>query len=523
MKRTQSHDVGNRQDVPAKRARIESQSGEPTMPSRSEEVTENAGFGKMKTLSPAQMKKARQREYEAQLLRLIEIVDVDIRSLWDQEAILNQVGGDQVQTLISQLKDADNGRLKLDEIKPLWMTNGQIDTLGLADFTNKVIEKIKLKKSLYNAACTGNLEELMNYVEGGGSVESIWFGRTLTYVAARDGQVACVKYLVSKGDNVNRTARNGYTPAHLAAANGHRKVLKVLCDLGADLTLSNRGDTCFSLAQKTGHDDIIQFLEIKSNQIEFGPNTDYSFSQIKKEDIRDIPTDLDFIPLSKSSESIDHYASENVILSSHYKWTENFYPLPIELTYDLHVTKHTEGIFLLFSRNCREWGQHGDAVSLTLAGAAVPEARFTFRTGVFRGFYIKETENKKRVLAPGVHKIHARISHTDIEYSADGEIYAKGIIDPCKKILPSNYLRVGFGIYHHGRTGYQISNLEIHRSTFGNCTNFEIVPMSPHSEFYYEKLKCILEDVFDDIHIATLIIHIVYHINADIQMKKTWG
>ena len=127
------------------------------------------------------------------------------------------------------------------------------------------------------------------------------------------------------------------------------------------------------------------------------------------------------------------------------------------------------------------------------------------------------------MLAPGMHKIHARISHTDIEYSADGEIYAKGIIDPFKKILPSNYLRVGFGIYHHGRAGYRISNLKIHRSTFGNCTNFEIVPMSQRSEFYYEKLKCMLEDVFDDLHIATLIIHIVYHINADIQMKKTWG
>merc|ERR1719376_1170462 len=90
-----------------------------------------------------QSKLLAEADYEAQLLRLIEIVDVDIKSLDAREKILNEVGGDQVATLIEQLKAADNGRLKLDEIKPLWMSNGQIDTLGLADFTNQVIEKIE--------------------------------------------------------------------------------------------------------------------------------------------------------------------------------------------------------------------------------------------------------------------------------------------------------------------------------------------------------------------------------------------
>merc|ERR1719285_1001414 len=94
-------------------------------------------------LSIKQSKLLAEADYEAQLLRLIEIVDVDIKSLDAREKILNEVGGDQVATLIEQLKAADNGRLKLDEIKPLWMSHGQIDTLGLADFTNQVIEKIE--------------------------------------------------------------------------------------------------------------------------------------------------------------------------------------------------------------------------------------------------------------------------------------------------------------------------------------------------------------------------------------------
>jgi hypothetical protein len=106
-------------------------------------------------LSIKQTKLLAEADYEAQLLRLIEIVDVDIKSLDAREKILNEVGGDQVATLIEQLKAADNGRLKLDEIKPLWMSNGQIDTLGLADFTNQVIEKIEAAKK----AAGGTLQE----------------------------------------------------------------------------------------------------------------------------------------------------------------------------------------------------------------------------------------------------------------------------------------------------------------------------------------------------------------------------
>merc|ERR1719376_1417294 len=43
-----------------------------------------------------QSKLLAEADYEAQLLRLIEIVDVDIKSLDAREKILNEVGGDQV-------------------------------------------------------------------------------------------------------------------------------------------------------------------------------------------------------------------------------------------------------------------------------------------------------------------------------------------------------------------------------------------------------------------------------------------
>jgi len=73
---------------------------------------------------------------------------VEIKSLEDRQNILKAFGGDQGVTLIEQLSASDNGRLKLEEIKPLWMNNGQIDTLGLTDFTNQVIEKIEAEFEL---------------------------------------------------------------------------------------------------------------------------------------------------------------------------------------------------------------------------------------------------------------------------------------------------------------------------------------------------------------------------------------
>jgi len=82
-------------------------------------------------------------DYEAQLLRLCEIIDDDIKTLDNRIAVLEAIESDKVPTLIEQLKASDSGRLQLEEVKPLWMDGKDLDMVGLADFTNQVIEQIE--------------------------------------------------------------------------------------------------------------------------------------------------------------------------------------------------------------------------------------------------------------------------------------------------------------------------------------------------------------------------------------------
>ena len=114
------------------------------------------------------------------------------------------------------------------------------------------------------AARVGHLECLQAAFAAPGVLnERDSFGATPIHYAARQGQLACVKWLCEhSGLSPNSAARNGATPAHDAAATGHVDCLGYLlketkCDAN-DKT--NEGATVLQLTCRFGKARVLKYL-----------------------------------------------------------------------------------------------------------------------------------------------------------------------------------------------------------------------------------------------------------------------
>ena len=73
--------------------------------------------------------------------------------------------------------------------------------------------------------------------------------------AAAGGHRKIVKLLLDHGADPNIREQGGYTPLHAAAQNGDEEMIRTLLFGGADLTIkSNDGKTALDLAMEAGHD-----------------------------------------------------------------------------------------------------------------------------------------------------------------------------------------------------------------------------------------------------------------------------
>lgn len=112
----------------------------------------------------------------------------------------------------------------------------------------------------------GDLNGVKALVEGGQSPDTfIVYGenkQTPLLKAAGDGKTDIVKYLVSKGANVNfKTADFGQTPLSQAVSRGFDDTVEALLKGGADPGIGDRnGYTPFALAVMGGHFDIAETL-----------------------------------------------------------------------------------------------------------------------------------------------------------------------------------------------------------------------------------------------------------------------
>ena len=90
-------------------------------------------------------------------------------------------------------------------------------------------------------------------------------GRTVLYVAARDGLLEVVRLLQAQGAKVDAPNKDGYTPLYIAAQKGHLEVVRFLEAQGAKADApTNDGRTPLYVAAQNGHLEVVVFLKSRA-------------------------------------------------------------------------------------------------------------------------------------------------------------------------------------------------------------------------------------------------------------------
>jgi len=85
---------------------------------------------------------------------------------------------------------------------------------------------------------------------------------TALWEASCGGHAAIVRYLLSKGADVDAVGHDGHTPLLIASVYGHARVVRVLLEHGANLFAQDRGGaTALRLAKERGHTTAAATLE----------------------------------------------------------------------------------------------------------------------------------------------------------------------------------------------------------------------------------------------------------------------
>ena len=156
---------------------------------------------------------------------------------------------------------------------------------------------------LYIAAQNGHLNVVKYLVKKGADVNKTTHGNTPFIAAAARGHLDVVKYLVKKGADVNKAYKDGITPLMIAAQNGHLDVVKYLVKKGADVNKADdNGFTPLYIAADKGYNKIVElFLEKGANLDQ--SNVDKSLAIAKKNDNEVIATLLqNYIEKSNNQE-----------------------------------------------------------------------------------------------------------------------------------------------------------------------------------------------------------------------------
>ncbi|CAH2311159.1 ankyrin-3-like [Pelobates cultripes] len=117
--------------------------------------------------------------------------------------------------------------------------------------------------SMFDAAIKGNLSLLEEILKGSNVNAVNSSNETLLHVAAANGHIPVIEFLISKGAKVEARDNNNRTPLHRAAENGHVEAVKVLLKAGANIyNLDDGKQTPVHLAAQNNHQKVLQvFLE----------------------------------------------------------------------------------------------------------------------------------------------------------------------------------------------------------------------------------------------------------------------
>ena len=74
------------------------------------------------------------------------------------------------------------------------------------------------------------------------------------------GDYEAAKILLAHGINVNQKGEEGFTPLHQACSFGHKEIVQLLLDNGADPLARTAGDLPFTTARLSGHHEICELI-----------------------------------------------------------------------------------------------------------------------------------------------------------------------------------------------------------------------------------------------------------------------
>ncbi|XP_046574267.1 ankyrin repeat domain-containing protein 17-like [Haliotis rubra] len=116
---------------------------------------------------------------------------------------------------------------------------------------------------LMKAAWGGNVEVFKEISRRGGDESLVDdHGSNVLHIACHRDNVTMVKYLISENiAGINSRGRMGRTPVMLAAANGQKKVFRLLVDEGVDLLLlDDNHENILHMACLGGNEDILKYM-----------------------------------------------------------------------------------------------------------------------------------------------------------------------------------------------------------------------------------------------------------------------
>jgi ankyrin repeat protein len=146
-----------------------------------------------------------------------------------------------VRLLLAHGADPD-AVTRIDDLETPW----EIAVAAGHDAVAEVLRPLTTRPDWGQAARTGDLAELRRLVARGQDIDAPdGHGATALMRAAHGGHLAAVEWLVEQGADLDHTAKHGLTALMLAVIAGHHRVARRLVQAGADTEVTGTGPPGF--------------------------------------------------------------------------------------------------------------------------------------------------------------------------------------------------------------------------------------------------------------------------------------